>query len=1136
MFITKTFKRFLSMALTISIILTLIPSVLANDIDPSKAKFEFELYKYNEPTNGDNIGTLGDKLIPDSQGKVNLVKGQKFVAKVIMDNFEKQYGFAGIEYSFGYDKSSLTLITAKDTTSGSHVDNSNNSGLPTEFNKFQNDLWNKFNPNGKFNPENTQYDFSNIVDSTPIWPSQIQGQNEIRVYGVTNTDPNSVSVPSPQLFKGDSNDKTVGVFLFQVNTNSTPSQQDLPPLKFYEDNASVDLAWYNSNVISDTKHVIKGGQGEEDFDNVFNPPINPPIIVPDLKDVYIESVGPIVTSSDNPLLNNVNNLDELKNQLLPSQVYVVNKKDGTKTLKDANWEAISTDNFNPKGGKYIYKTKVVGLPDDEQLLKVEVIITPVYAIAPLDVKSQTILVKDVASITTFDQLKSMFPSESGKVIYVGAQFVDLNTAPDYSIAYSPNQLPADWTTATKGDTFDYIGTVTLSSSLPRWVTDNTPKSIDIKVLIDDLSDIIITPNPLPEYPDDPNTTDLNDKFNGYMTSADNPILNDLDTVEKFNNKFLPKLVEARRKKADGTTVHVGYVIANWQYIGNLQGDGNNTVNYKKESYRYKTNVADIKPDNQANAKIVVTPVTGELPIQPQINLFFDQNSVNTITDFDKLKTLLQQPGNLKLTGALTGTRVQYEIVWNPNTLPNNFTTVSKTHNFTGQISSTSDNYTPLTLPRWLTGTIPNSVIANVEVTLDKTITGIVDSTKKSSTTSADDNRINTSKEISEIIRLLPQYIEVTLNDSTTKFVSANWNALTPDDTKIDLKGKTYNFKSNITSLPQNINQLDGEVIVTSVTAEPNSDYKPTDLKFPKSKLKEFNQILNSSPKNSNFINMKGNIASTQAPIYIIDWNTENLINLQPDTIGSTGSMQASINPLSALWLTFTDNHPVVNVTIVDGPSIELNGNTIDQNNSDVYMYVQRGFRDTGWTITNHDGSEFNGKVSVVRKSYIVNSDSTTYQKELSSYTEDENITIDTTDKNLYGKYIIKYKFTIDGEELEKEYQRNVNIIYLRGDINKDGIVNGTNSDKTENTDMGLFNMIIKRKAQYDNSSNDVDYIANIVKTITKGQYPSNLDGNPTMIFKVHNQEKLEKYAKKIPVVEQYFDFLINTETAYENTK
>lgn len=1137
MFISKTFKNFLSITLTISIILTLIPSVFANNIDSNKSNFLFELYKYNEPDSGEDIGSLGAKLEPNSDGKVNLIKGQKFVAKVIIDKFEKQHGFAGIEYSFGYDKSSLTLITDKNTASGSHVDNSNNNGLPTEFNKFQNDLWNKFNSNGKFNPSNTQYEFSNIIDSNPIWASKKTGQNEIRVYGVTNTDSSSSIVPSNDLFKANDDDKTVGIFLFQVNTDSNPSEPNLPPLKFYEDDGSVDFTWYTSDKIKDTDYVIKGGQGDKDFDSVFNPPINPPIIVPDLKDAYIESVGPIVTSSDNPLLENVNTINELYENLLPKKVYLV-KKDGTKDLVDANWQAISSGEFEPKGGTYIYKTNVSGVEEALQLKEVKVIITPVYAIAPLDVKNQTILVNDVASIDTFDKLKNMFPSQSGKVIYVGAQFVSLDTAPNYTISYLPDKLPDDWASSKKGDIFEYEGNLTLDNNLPRWVTDNTPDTIYLKVLVDDLSEIIITPNPLPEYPDDPNTTDI-DKFNGYMASADNPILVGLSTVDKFKDKFLPKLVEARRVKPDGTNIHVGYIPANWKYVGNLNGDNDNNVNPKKESYRYITQVKDIDNNKQVNAKIVITEVVGELPINENIKLFFDKNTVGTITDFDKLKSLFQQPGELKLKGALTGTRVSYGINWDPNNLPDDFSTSSGTHDFIGQIVSKDGS--ALNLPNWLTQSIPTSVKANVEVLLenDKVIVDIVDKNKREYSTSADDSRINMAKDISEIINLLPQYIEVKLQDNTIKSVSANWISLTPNDTEIDLKGKLYNFKSNISFLSQNVSQIDGEVNITKVIATPNTDYKNTDLKFPKNKLKDFSQILDASPKNSNFINMQGNLDTTKPPIYVIDWDTKNLFSIESSTVGSTGSMQASINPLLALWLTFTDDHPTVNIEIVDGPSIELNGNTANLKSPDIYMYVQRGFRDTGWTITNHDGSEFNGKVSVVRKSYIVNSDSTTTeQKELSPYAEDENITIDDADKNSYGKYIIKYEFTIDDEKLEKVYERNVNIIYLRGDINKDGIVNGVNSDKTESTDMGLFNMIIKRKKQYDNSFKDADYISNLVKKINKEQYPSDsdLNGNPAMIFKVHNQEKLEKYAKRIEVVDQYFRFLIPGEDAYTNTK
>lgn len=203
--------------------------------------------------------------------------------------------------------------------------------------------------------------------------------------------------------------------------------------------------------------------------------------------------------------------------------------------------------------------------------------------------------------------------------------------------------------------------------------------------------------------------------------------------------------------------------------------------------------------------------------------------------------------------------------------------------------------------------------------------------------------------------------------------------------------------------------------------------------------------------------------------------------------------------------------------------------------SDIYMYINRGFRDTVVRILDPTGEWFSSadyritrKVekfeSMLSDNIIPNS-----EKILPEYIPNEDITLGVNNRNSYGKYRITYSVNIPGYNIA-DGVRIVRVIPLRGDINKDGVINGSYTDSTPYSDMGLFNLIVSRNTTYNNSENDADYIINLSYNKVK----FNPLTSPSSVFRVHNQERLNKLIGNPNNIHQVIPFLIPEENIYFN--
>ena len=213
------------------------------------------------------------------------------------------------------------------------------------------------------------------------------------------------------------------------------------------------------------------------------------------------------------------------------------------------------------------------------------------------------------------------------------------------------------------------------------------------------------------------------------------------------------------------------------------------------------------------------------------------------------------------------------------------------------------------------------------------------------------------------------------------------------------------------------------------------------------------------------------------------------------------------------------------------PSI---GNS-QQLSSDIYMYINRGFRDTIARIVDQNGEWFSSvDYTITRKvekfeSMLSDNIIPNSEKTLPPYLPNEDIVLGINNRNSYGKYRITYSVDIPGYNIS-DATRIVRIIPLRGDVNKDGVVNGSYTDTTPYSDMGLFNLIVSRNTQYDNSENDVDYIINI----SYNKITFNPSTSPSSVFRVHNQERLNKLIGNPNNIHQAIPFLIPDENIYFN--
>ncbi|MDK2802581.1 MAG: hypothetical protein KFW09_04310 [Oscillospiraceae bacterium] len=203
--------------------------------------------------------------------------------------------------------------------------------------------------------------------------------------------------------------------------------------------------------------------------------------------------------------------------------------------------------------------------------------------------------------------------------------------------------------------------------------------------------------------------------------------------------------------------------------------------------------------------------------------------------------------------------------------------------------------------------------------------------------------------------------------------------------------------------------------------------------------------------------------------------------------------------------------------------------------TDMYMYINRGFRDTIARILDPTGEWFSSAdYTITRKvekfeSMLSDNIIPNSEKTLPAYIPNEDITLGVNNRNSYGKYRITYSVDIPGYNIEDGI-RIVKIIPLRGDINKDGVVNGSYTDNTPYSDMGLFNLIVSRNTIYNNSENDADYIINLSYNKVK----FNPLTSPSSVFRVHNQERLNKLIGNPNNIHQVIPFLIPEENIYFN--
>lgn len=1102
MFLQKTFSKVVAYSLSAAMALTALPATLISSAatDPNKADMNFKLYQYVEPAAGGDLGSLGAE-IDTSTGTGTILPGQKFVVKASIDKFTKSFGFAGLSYSFFYDPNRVELMTSNtDVDPGTSTD-------PTDFNEFQQKVFNTFNTAGKFN--STNYEMIMLespVDNT-YWdnvPVEQESMREIFINGLYKIKQGD-TLPTQQVFTGSTTDNAIGYFLFKAKD---PQASSTAPNAFAmnESSSSVDFAWYNSADPADSEYIIKGGQGDADFDSKFNPPTFPEINIPDVGNIQsIKPVSPVNTSADDPKLSSVSDALGVK-VLLPERVTVV-YKDKTEGTIPAEWIIdTGSEDFNKKGANYKFKTNIAGTT--VQLSGVDVQVSPVYAYYPDDLKSQTILVDPAKKPATFQELLTRFPNSTGLVRYEGSYF-GLISGPSYTVAWDPNALPDGWVDAGKGDKFAYKGTITTATPIPDYITHNLPSAVDITVLIDDLEGGgVIDPESIPKNPDG--------TF-GFTTSADDNRLVGISDLNGLINAFLPKLVViGTGNPDDGTFVPTGSVPANWT----AKTGTDSTFDPKGKTYSVTTSIDEVKV--QADATINITVVTGKLPFDTAQELYFGKNSMASITTFADLLEYFPKSDNLHLNGGKPSTRVPFIVKdWIPDELPADWTsaTAKGAENYAASID--------LTAPIWLTGSIPNTI--QVDITYDRAgeLT-LVDPKDQTAATSADDNRINNATSLNTINKLLPQKIKAN-NGTSDVWISLNWAAKSEADAFINLKGKTYNFVSSIKDLAAGQNQVNGTVEVTAVTGTPQPDYKDyvnnDAFKVPLGAITKPEDVFAYLIKGGYFT-LKGNIIGTIAK-YDIRWD---LSKLPTDfTTAQTLTVTGNLDHLDANWLTYTPKQITIELVL----SELLNDGNLAVNGTDMLVYEKRGFRDAGFSVLDANGSpNFIGTFSVTRTSSKESTtpDQYTKIKDLPRYSINEDISLDADGNNNVGNYSVEYEAVVNGKILPAQ-SREVFVYYLRGDINKDGIINGDSNSQDKATDMGLFNLIIKRKEKYDNASGDADYIANL--TNVSGTYSPTI--SLTSVFKVHNQEKLDKQIKGIPnAVPQITDFLIPGETLYTN--
>ena len=229
-----------------------------NLIDQTGSKASLFIETYQAVMDNQQNITLGSK-------KEVFAPEDTFIAILRMTDYEKIFGFAGIEYSLGYDPSQLTLMTSLTTE-----DNT----IPYEGSTqtdFQNNLWNNIN-SGNLKPENSEYGEFRISNYDPMGylDSAVEGQRQIEAYIYSTSNILGKDYNDEKIFKGSEDDNIIGVFMFKVNKcyNKSP---DMPSLNIFHDQGTLILSHYTQPNFNYVDYIMSGGYEETDLYKYFNP-------------------------------------------------------------------------------------------------------------------------------------------------------------------------------------------------------------------------------------------------------------------------------------------------------------------------------------------------------------------------------------------------------------------------------------------------------------------------------------------------------------------------------------------------------------------------------------------------------------------------------------------------------------------------------------------------------------------------------------------------------------------------------------------------------------------------------------------------------------------------------------------------
>ncbi|MDK2802372.1 MAG: hypothetical protein KFW09_03245 [Oscillospiraceae bacterium] len=259
----ESYLKIIGIFISLSIIFSTISIIKAsatelNLIDQTESKSDLFIETYQAVMDNQQNIALGNK-------KEVFAPDDTFIAILRMTDYEKIFGFSGLEYSLGYDPSQLTLMTSLSTE---------DNAIPSEGSTqtdFQNNLWNNIN-SGKLKPANSEYGEFRLsnYDPTGYLDSAVEGQRQIEAYIYSTSSRLGKDYNDEKIFKGSEDDNIIGVFMFKVNKcyNKNP---DMPALNIFYDESSLILSHYTQPNFNYIDYIISGGYGENDLYTYFNP-------------------------------------------------------------------------------------------------------------------------------------------------------------------------------------------------------------------------------------------------------------------------------------------------------------------------------------------------------------------------------------------------------------------------------------------------------------------------------------------------------------------------------------------------------------------------------------------------------------------------------------------------------------------------------------------------------------------------------------------------------------------------------------------------------------------------------------------------------------------------------------------------